>query len=398
MTNGTDKSTEREAGLPWLQAPATGVAGAALLLVAGGPSATHLGLAALLLAVGFGAGRQALGAGRRRLREAGEAAEARQRAAEAERAARDNARGLDALCRSVLPIWARQIDAARRHTEDAITALSGRFAGIAEKLEAAEAAARDAAGGMGHGGMIEILDITRSDLDAITRTLQAAQETKQEMMNDIAYLAGFTGELKKMAVEVGSIAGQTNLLALNAAIEAARAGEAGRGFAVVADAVRKLSTQSGETGKRITEKVEAVNAAIAATLEAADQTARRDEAATHDRDSMVSGILARFSAAAQALGDSSEILRRESSGIRGEVADVLVSLQFQDRVSQMLVHIQSDLEKLDLKVSAAGGEGAAFDAEAWLNELAGSYTMAEQHAVHAGGAEARPQDSEITFF
>jgi len=72
------------------------------------------------------------------------------------------------------------------------------------------------------------------------------------------------------------------------AIEAARAGEAGRGFAVVADAVRKLSTQSGETGKRTTEKVEAVNAAIAATLNAADQTAKLDETTISGADSAVS--------------------------------------------------------------------------------------------------------------
>jgi methyl-accepting chemotaxis protein len=251
---------------------------------------------------------------------------------------------------------------------------------------------------MGSGGMVETLEASRAELEAITRSLHAALENKREMLREIACLAGFTGELKKMAADVGNIAGQTNLLALNAAIEAARAGEAGRGFAVVADAVRKLSTQSGETGKRITEKVDAVNAAIAATLDAADQTARLDETTISGADSAVAGILGRFSTAAEALGTSSEILQRESTGIRGEVADVLVSLQFQDRVSQMLVHIQNDLVKLDQQVSAPDGERAAFDVEGWLNELANSYTMAEQHAVHAGGGDARPQGSEITFF
>jgi methyl-accepting chemotaxis protein len=62
------------------------------------------------------------------------------------------------------------------------------------------------------------------------------------------------------------------------------------------------------------------------------------------------------------------------------------------------VHIQNDLQKLDEKVSASGGEGTAFDVEGWLNELASSYTMAEQHAVHAGDGGAQPQESEITFF
>lgn len=393
-----DVSAMNDAGLPWLHAPAVAVLGGILLFGAGEGGGIRIALATLLVVAGVVAGRMALAACRRHVRQVLEQAEAARQAEVAAQAAGRQGDGLDALCRSVLPIWARQIDAARRQTEDAITSLSGRFAGIAEKLEAAEAASRDAAGGMGSGGMVATLDASRAELEAITRSLHSALENKREMLREIACLAKFTGELKQMATDVGSIAGQTNLLALNAAIEAARAGEAGRGFAVVADAVRKLSTQSGETGKRITEKVDAVNAAIAATLDAADQTAKLDETTIQGAESAVAGILGRFSTAADALGTSSEILQRESSGIRGEVTDVLVSLQFQDRVSQMLMHIQNDLEKLEQHVAASGGKELAIEVSAWLNELASSYTMAEQHAVHAGGQDARPQDSEITFF
>lgn len=398
VTNKSVNSAKAWMGVTWLYAPAVGFAGTILLLLVSGVNAMNLALSVLLLAVGAAAGYFALAAGRKHEQEVAEQVAAMHRDAEAERTARCRAQGLDTLCRSVLPIWARQIEAARKQTEGAIAALSGRFAGISEKLEAAEVASRDAAGGMGSGGMVATLDASRSDLEAITRSLHTALENKQEMLHEIAGLAGFTDELKKMAADVGNIAGQTNLLALNAAIEAARAGDAGRGFAVVADAVRNLSTQSGETGKRITERVDAVNAAIAATLAAADQTAKLDQATIGGAESAVAGILGRFSSSVAALETSSEILQRESLGIRGEVADVLVSLQFQDRVNQMLMHIQEDLEKLNRQVSAAGDDGVAFDADGWLKELANSYTMIEQHTVHVGNEEARPRISEITFF
>ena len=43
-------------------------------------------------------------------------------------------------------------------------------------------------------------------------------------------------------------------------------------------------------------------------------------------------------------------------------------------------------------------DDAQFDVEGWLTQLANTYTMVEQHVVHAGGQDARPQESEITFF
>lgn len=391
------REISKVAAMPWLHAPVVAAMGALLLLGVGKMSGASIVMAAILIAFGFVSGRLLLRTGQQRVRQVAEQAEAERLRAEAEQAANNHGKGLDTLCRGVLPIWARQIGTARVQTEDAVSALSARFAGIAEKLEAAEVASQNAAGGMGGGGMVATLEASRTELENITRSLHAAFDNKRRMLEEIACLAAFTGELRRMAADVGSLASQTNLLALNAAIEAARAGEAGRGFAVVADEVRKLSTQSGETGKRIAEKVDAVNSAIATTLDAAEQSRRLDEASLQGAESAVAGILGRFSAAAEALGTSSEILQRESSGIRGEVTDVLVSLQFQDRVSQMLMHIQSDLEKLEKHLSDPEIE-AGFDAGAWLAELANSYTTAEQHAVHAGGQVKHPQDSEITFF
>ncbi|WNR47005.1 methyl-accepting chemotaxis protein [Paenibacillus roseipurpureus] len=65
---------------------------------------------------------------------------------------------------------------------------------------------------------------------------------------------------------INEISTQTNLLSLNAAIEAARAGEAGRGFAVVAGEVRKLAEQSSASARNITDLVSTIQRQIHAAV------------------------------------------------------------------------------------------------------------------------------------
>lgn len=180
--------------------------GALLILFAGGLAASALAYGGALLVCGLLAGRYAAKAGSAAADDTAAGYLAAAAAPQPEGIA-----GPDRLCENVLPVWTGQIGTARSRTEEAITALSGRFSGISGKLEA---------------------------------------------------------------------------------------------VAVVADEVRKLSTLSGETGKRIAEKVESVNAAIATTINAADQYARLDKETLQGAESAVNDVLDQFRGAASGLTES----------------------------------------------------------------------------------------------
>jgi methyl-accepting chemotaxis protein len=310
--------------------------------------------------------------------------------------------GLDHLCREVLPIWRNQVQLVCEQTEEAVSSLMLRFSTLSRRLKTAVSASRSAVGGGESGDMLALLHNSQAALDAIVASQRSTLEDKQAALSSIQTLSRFTEQLKTMAEDVGRIASQTNLLALNAAIEAARAGTAGQGFAVVASEVRKLSALSGETGQRIGDTVDTVSQAITTALQLSERYAERDAGMAADSEQTIGQVLNQFHAAAANLGESADTLRQESQDIGEEIAQMLVLLQFQDRVSQILGHVRNDMDKLKQHLdehAAQGGAATQIDAGAWLKELAGTYTTTEQRSLHGGENTAgSPEPAEITFF
>lgn len=305
------------------------------------------------------------------------------------------------LCEQTLPLWSQQIHSARSHTEEAIAALSERFSNLAGRIQHSLGNSSEREAG---NRLVGLLSTSQHELDMIIMALREALASKETLLQEVMQLSNFTEQLQAMANEVAEIAKQTNLLALNAAIEAARAGESGRGFAVVADEVRKLSTLSGQTGQRISETVGVVNGAIHKTLTISQEYAKTDAQTLKNASEVINGVITRFHHSASGIVSHNEAMRSQSEVVAQDISEVLVALQFQDRTSQMLGHISSDLDKLHRHLDecerqrAQGATPPVLDVQRWLSELAQTYTMPEQHDIHQGNAAGKRNDSDITFF
>ncbi|WP_034639576.1 methyl-accepting chemotaxis protein [Chitinilyticum aquatile] len=296
----------------------------------------------------------------------------------------------DALLSAILPLWDHNVSLARQQTEQAADDLVSRFSAIMVRLKQALNGDQP-----GSGQVLQVISSSDRQLQDILAALEQAAQERQRFQQEITSLASFTEELKRMASDVAHIAGQTNLLALNAAIEAARAGEAGRGFAVVADEVRKLSTMSGETGKHIREKVETVNTSMQAMLDLSQDFASRDQRLISDSGDTIRSVIGAFEQASALLAQDLEELRGASQAIESDISEVMVNLQFQDRVSQILSHISADMQKLGSV--AERRQLAEQDPQQWSAELSRSYTTLEQHIADRHKS-ALPAESTITFF
>ncbi len=377
--------------MAWLAAMAL-ASGASFFLATGYGPAMTLGLG--------GIGSACLWAARRKtqaIRDKCETLESCVTTLEDERASR--APDLVPVVSSVAPVWCSHLDSVAKQSADATRDLLGGLTSMLSQFEAA-GFTRAASSTHGEGQHLSALTMAEDKLRPVVLALSGVIEGKEAMLMRLEGLSGITKTLKNMAEEVGKIAAQTNLLALNASIEAARAGEAGRGFAVVADEVRKLSTSSGETGKRIAEQIAKVGEVINVSLTTARRVADDDRAFAAASGKTVDEVLASLQSTIENITGEGQQLRQCGASLQFEVAQMLTAFQFQDRISQILDVVRTDLARIgDLAANPSSNLPVPAPDE-WMARLRSTYTMDEERSLHgASGAEPAAESSgAVTFF
>ena len=303
----------------------------------------------------------------------------------------------EALQRQLPPVflgWQRQLRVVGELVQQNIEALLSPFSLLMGRIhEENQTSATLFAEQGGEHSIAQAIQHTRLQLEQVISSFHGANVYKQELQQTIRQLGAYMTELRDMAASVQHLASQTNLLALNAAIEAARAGEAGRGFAVVADEVRRLSGQSGETGREIDQKVEAVTQAIRATIQAADNLAKTDEQNLQLLDGTTQQVFTELGSEIDLLHDAGLRLRELSLASEDAISQIMVKLQFQDRVSQILEHLESDMHQVQQELLDM--DTLSFDAERWEQSFKQRFTTQEERE---GRVAKQSAPESVTFF
>ena len=313
--------------------------------------------------------------------------------------ARDN--NLADVYLQVIPVWTKQIETARAETERSVIALVELFSGMAATLAATVRASGKAAeqlDGQGAEGIVSVVNQTSTELAQVVNSLNIAQQSRTSMEDETKYYAE---ELKVMVESVQQIALQMKILTLNGAIEAARAGEAGRGFGVLANEMRRLSGIAGDLGANMAKKMDIITATFSTISREARDRSGADASSVNQAEQVIDTVLRRFRDVTAQLSDSAQSMQRESAGIRKEISEALVALQFQDRVNQILAHVGDNMDALRREIAspqAAADAGNPLNIHAWLTRMEQHFTTEEEiHNLRGGNAGvARPRN--IDFF
>ncbi|EJL86713.1 hypothetical protein PMI16_03098 [Herbaspirillum sp. CF444] len=279
------------------------------------------------------------------------------------------------LLQGVVPAWRNNVQLARSQTQEAIDKLTQRFVGIHQRLGGAVSLAE----GGRNGDVLQVIQKAAQQLGGIAEALEQVLSTREALLRKIENLGQHNEDIRQLGLEIERIAGRTGVTDLFSDEKS----------------WAELAARSAEAGQQIVAKTKNVQQQIQTTLVSANQLDSDASRMMDDSRLVIDTVIADFRQSALKLSGTVGQLEEDSREVDQEVCDILVNLQFQDRISQILDHVQLDMIKLVGLVEQAQ---PLPDRATWLADLEKTYTTQEQRQIHAGRQADKSMQSQVDFF
>jgi len=246
-------------------------------------------------------------------------------------------------------------------------------------------------------GIHRFTEKTESIITVFVKQLGEMKETSQQVERRLKKVSSHVDEVGKLLSDVNTITSQTNLLALNAAIEAARAGEAGRGFAVVADEVRALSKRTDEFSSKISTQITKIQESVSTVVSSVQAVANADMDAVLASQQEVKEMWLEMAHLNDNVSEHSCDISDISKRIHEHVMLGVLSLQFEDILTQLIGHIQRRSSEIERQTELAFGLLAPNESIK-LQHLIGEARSAFSQLEHKAVLQQSMDEGEIDLF
>ena len=167
-------------------------------------------------------------------------------------------------------------------------------------------------------------------------------------------------------------------------------------FAALSPHLQSAQLQS----QQITAALSPVDGTVTGLAQACAQALaplRAHAALPADGAAAIDAALALVRDAVHAIEQINRPFSHETEAVAAQVERMYIGFQYQDRISQMVALLESDMACLQDAVDGSAPDTP--DLQAWLAHLEAQYAMAEQRNNHHGGADTGTDaDNETTFF
>lgn len=300
---------------------------------------------------------------------------------------------LERLLLTISPILSQHVMVSREHTEQEIISLTSRFADMVGELQLIVDSADNTLDGQ-HYHLDNVITTSRELLQPVLEVLKQAHKADHDVLGELQKLSGHMSGLNAMSTEIHNLTERIDRLALSAANEASLAG----GFEVVESDARKLADDFLHIDQRLGNRVNDMIAAVTAALKIAENAAQVDDSTLFQAEANIEQALSHLSLALAHYRDNAGTLRNNAEQIRGEINNVLVALQFQDRVSQILMQVENNLLNLQKTIEKIQEQGSNRDGNMLRVDEAVEHIEENYKSVSSRPDHAPDSSDELTFF
>ncbi|OYP39137.1 methyl-accepting chemotaxis protein [Rhodopirellula sp. MGV] len=294
-------------------------------------------------------------------------------------------------CLPVLEVLQAQIKDAVEKGNTATDNLSSSFGDMAQRAREVVRMATDSRRGESTAGVEQVREVVSELLTQVRQTSLSTQETAS-MLADIER---DVQDVESCMVKIEDIANRSRMVSLNGQIEAARAGDFGDGFAVVASETGDLAQNVSEASKRIREVVDRLASSLRATYEKTQSLVTVEQQATASCEQRVEEMLSSLAQYQMELENNLESTKTSSDELAGAISMSVMTLQFQDAVSQRMHHVTATINDIRETFGSIVGDQprglAKKRSQQWLDKLSASYCIDDERRVFSGDSE--PQES-----
>jgi methyl-accepting chemotaxis protein len=285
----------------------------------------------------------------------------------------------------VLSVIKGQVAEASSDVESSVLGVCQGFQGMARQATEAVNAASSSMKIENGGSEKNLISEMQAVLNSLVYNMRESCEFSESVSTRLTRLEARLSGIEKTLIAIEDLSCRARLVALNGQIEAARLGMAGLAFGVVAQETKDLSVIAAETSLSIRECVAELVTEIKHTSSELRERTQFDVQRFHVSEKQAVDLLQDIDVNQKQMTESLNQTSLISSTLQREIARAVVSMQFQDRVSQRLGHVIDTLQLLMMRADSKADpiyESAAQEvSEQFLRSIAGSYTMDSERNV-----------------